>query len=90
MHSSVKCPTWMTVMIACQIYELGTIKKISLIFRNFRPEIESMKKIVIIDGGPRRTMNTAQMLRKVAIYGETHSQHNNYPQILWGHLSVAL
>lgn len=49
-----------------------------------------MKKIVIIDGGPRRSMNTAQMLRKVAIYGETHSQHNNYPQILWGHLSVAL
>jgi multimeric flavodoxin WrbA len=25
-----------------------------------------MKKIVIIDGGPRRSMNTAQMLRKVA------------------------
>ena len=25
-----------------------------------------MKKIVIIDGGPRRNMNTAQMLRKIA------------------------
>jgi multimeric flavodoxin WrbA len=26
----------------------------------------NMKKIIIIDGGPRRNMNTAQMLRKVA------------------------
>ena len=25
-----------------------------------------MKKIVIIDGGPRRNMNTAQMLQKFA------------------------
>ena len=26
----------------------------------------NMKKIIIIDGGPRRNMNTAWMLRKVA------------------------
>ena len=27
---------------------------------------KNMKKIMIIDGGPRRNMNTAQMLQKVA------------------------
>ena len=27
---------------------------------------KDMKKIIIIDGGPRRNMNTAQMLQKFA------------------------
>ena len=27
---------------------------------------KDMKKIMVIDGGPRRNMNTAQMLQKVA------------------------
>ena len=28
--------------------------------------MSEMKKIIIIDGGPRRNMNTAQMLQKFA------------------------
>ncbi len=30
------------------------------------PNHQNMKKVIIIDGGPRRNMNTAQMLQKVA------------------------
>ena len=32
----------------------------------FASKVQDMKKIVIIDGGPRRNMNTAQMLQKFA------------------------
>lgn len=34
--------------------------------KEHHPNQLNMKKIIIIDGGPRRNMNTAQMLRKVA------------------------
>lgn len=37
-----------------------------MFFCKFAFEIQDMKKIVIIDGGPRRNMNTAQMLQKFA------------------------
>ena len=34
-----------------------------------------MKKIIIIDGGPRRNMNTAQMLQKFAEGAQSAGEH---------------
>ena len=36
---------------------------------------QDMKKIIIIDGGPRRNMNTAQMLQKFAEGAKSAGEH---------------
>ena len=36
---------------------------------------QDMKKIIIIDGGPRRNMNTAQMLQKFAEGAQSAGEH---------------
>ncbi len=57
-------------------FTLGSLATISLLenplmaydINNINNHIteQNMKKIIIIDGGPRRNMNTAQMLQKFA------------------------